>query len=403
MKMANGEVAEFEGFYGPYQVPERLLQKIWAKGLFHREEARDRQGRKVEVLSAGEWNRCGGPDFRRATILLDGERRDGDVEIHFRSRQWREHRHDQDTEYGRVVLHVLLFPPQEGEFAPRDAEGKEIPVLVLLPLLLHDLEEYVYDDVLEAASGQIDDALYESLRALGLEERWQLLTARAHRRWEQKWSFTGRRVARLGWEEACHSLALEILGYQANRTPMMMLAERFPLDQWRKNPPEVEELLTSVESRWSRQGLRPANQPRVRLKAYLQWVATNPDWPKKLEAMAARLGEIPPLPERSFSVAKLRREKEFSLWREEFRGIMGEVLSGPRAETVVCDGFLPLLSAKSGKDYFGWWFCWYPGDFPEALQRILREAEVVGKGRQPKAHGWGQGILGLLQERGEVG
>lgn len=400
MTTANGEVAEFEGFYGPYQVPERLLQKIWSKGLFHREEARDWQGRKLEVLSTGEWNRQGGPDFLRATIRLDGERRDGDVEIHFRSRQWREHRHDRDAAYERVILHVLLFPPEEGEFAPRDAEGREIPVLVLLPLLLHDLEEYVYDDVLEAASGQIDDALYENLRAIGLAERWQLLTEWGQRRWEQKRAFSGQRIARLGWEGACHSLAMEILGYQANRTPMMMLAERFPLPEWRRQTPAIEELLGCVESRWSRQGLRPANQPRVRLETYLRWVGKNPNWPEKLEALADRLSELPPLPAGSFSVGEIRREKNFSYWRDEFRGIMGETLTGPRAETMVCDGFLPLLSAKSGKDYFGWWFCWYPGDFPEALQKILREAEVVGKERQTKAHGWGQGVLGLWQERG---
>lgn len=398
MSMANGEVAEFEGFYGPYQVPERLLQKIWAKGLFYREEARDLAGRKVEILDTGQWNRQGGPDFRRAAIRLDGERRDGDVEIHFRSRQWHEHNHDRDAAYDKVILHVLLFPPEEGEYTPRDGEGREIPVLVLLPWLFHDLEEYVYDDVLEGASGRMDHALYESLQSMGLEERRRLLVERGLRRWEQKRAFAGQRVKRLGWEGACHSLALEILGYQANRTPMMMLAERFSLESWRSAPPPVGELEAAVADRWSRQGLRPANQPRVRLEAYRRWVATNPFWPEKLEAHGKTLGEMLPPHEGVYPVASLRKEKGFPAWRERWAGVMGGALSGPRAETMVCDGFLPLLSAVSGKDLFGWWFCWYPGDFPEPLQKLLRESEVVGRGRQPQAHGWGQGVLGLLQE-----
>ncbi|MEW6202360.1 MAG: DUF2851 family protein, partial [bacterium] len=53
-------------------IPERIVRCIWYDQRFNRESLMTVDGRQVEVISQGEWNRGGGPDFLDAMIRLDG-------------------------------------------------------------------------------------------------------------------------------------------------------------------------------------------------------------------------------------------------------------------------------------------------------------------------------------------
>ncbi len=88
-----GGVEEFRGLYGPYHVPERLLQKIWLRGELDLTRLRTVSGKRIKILRVGEWNLLGGPDFIDADLEIDGRRMNGDVEIHFRQQDWSAHRH----------------------------------------------------------------------------------------------------------------------------------------------------------------------------------------------------------------------------------------------------------------------------------------------------------------------
>ena len=57
-------VEEFQGLYGPFQVSELLIQKVWLQGAFDGSRLKDHWGRRVEVISPGRWNRLAGPDFK---------------------------------------------------------------------------------------------------------------------------------------------------------------------------------------------------------------------------------------------------------------------------------------------------------------------------------------------------
>ncbi|MFP6900403.1 MAG: hypothetical protein VCA36_05640 [Opitutales bacterium] len=76
--------------------------------------------------------------------------------------------------------------------------------------------------------------------------------------------------------------------------------------------------------------------------------------------------------------------------------IFGGAIGCGRLSTLMVDGLLPLLAAKTGRDLFGWWFHWYAGDAPEALIRFLREVGLTGKGQRPLCNGWVQGGIGAL-------
>ena len=112
--MGSGKLAEIQGPYGPLIIPEQVVQQVWHESKFLTDRLITESGRKLEVVNSGEWNKAEGPDFLNARLLLDGEPVDGDVEIHFNGQDWRYHGHDRDARFERVVLHVVLFPKDEG-------------------------------------------------------------------------------------------------------------------------------------------------------------------------------------------------------------------------------------------------------------------------------------------------
>src|SRR5205809_786294 len=82
-------------------------------------------------------------------------------------------------------------------------------------------------------------------------------------RWRQKIYVARLRVQRLGWTDACHCAALEILGYRFNRAAMLRAAGRWPLATWLQAQVNVDEIYAGEIGGWSLQGVRPANHPRT--------------------------------------------------------------------------------------------------------------------------------------------
>lgn len=396
MAKPQSSVAEMQGLYGPFTVAERVLQRIWLQQDFAVAQARLTDGRALQVGSPGRWNLLGGPDFKDARLLIAGREMSGDVEVHFNATDWSAHAHAANPAYANVVLHVLLFPPTAGARKQRRADGLEIPALVLLPLLHRDLEEYAADDALERLTARDDWRVIEELANEPLEARRAALAAVARERWERKVAHARQRIDRLGWSAAAHHTALEILGYRQNRLPMLGVAERFPLVQWTR--PDTPQAALRAVTGWQRHGVRPANRPLARLDQYQRWVAGSPGWPGELERCCQRL------PERigaTFSATvPSRRANGFVSWRSDFAHLTSGAVGGPRLDTLVCDGFLPLGAARCGRpDLFELWFNWFPGDLPDQLRGALPRLGVCGGVGQPLCHGWGQGLLGWLIAR----
>jgi hypothetical protein len=392
MKTGVEMVAEMQGLYGAFSFSELLLQKIWWRGDFQRERAVTTEGVPVRVIHSGRWNRLGGPDFRGARVVLgDGREVTGDVELHLHAADWNAHGHANDPAYDGVRLHVVLFPPAAGQ-RTYGAGGREIPVLSLLPLLRHDLEEYAADEAIERLSARPAGRIIEELGVLSVEALTQKLRRLAEMRWRQKVHFARLRVQRLGWAAACHQTALEILGYRFNRAPMLRLAGAFPLTAWAGDV-SLETLLAAESVAWSRQGVRPANQPRARIGQYLNWVRARPDWPERWRALGASWPRIEALA----STRAVRREANLASWRDRIGAeICGEVLGGSRLETLNVDGLLPLWAAENGAgeiDVFGGWYHWYPGDLPPMVPKSLRVLGISGTAAQPAVNGLAQGLL----------
>lgn len=391
-------VAELQGLYGAFSFSEKLLQKIWLRGDFARGAARTLDGRPVRIAHPGKWNLLGGPDFTGARLRFGGEggrEVTGDVELHLNASDWVAHRHAEDAAYDRVVLHVVLFPPEAGHVT-RGRDGREIPVLALLPLLHRALEEFAADEAVETLANRAWSRIPEELGVLPAAELAGLLRRLARARWRSKVHFAGLRLARLGWEAACHHAALEILGFRFNRAPMLRLAGEFPLERWCEGAVQPDDLFERELAGWSLQGVRPANYPRARLRQYAAWVRERPDWPARVLAGAAALPAVEPAAE----TREVRRRHGLTAWRTRLaEEICGGVVGGSRFENLLCDGLWPLLAAKTGSDHHGLWYHWFTGDLPPALTGGLRHLGVFDGRAQPACHGAAQGLLGWMLER----
>ena len=389
-------VAEVQGLYGAYSFPEKLLQKIWLRGDFDRTALVLLDGRRLRVRHPGKWNLLGGPDFKGASLRFDdGPEIIGDVELHLRADGWAAHGHAADRAYDGVILHVVLFPP-EPDHLTRAGHGGLIPVLALLPLLHHDLEQFAAEEAVEALANRPASRIHEELAPLTGEDLGALLRRHAEQRWRQKVHFARVRIQRLGWTAACHHAALEILGYRFNRAPMLRLAAAWPLRGWGRGLVEVETCLAAESGTWSLQGVRPANHPRLRLRQYAGWTRAKPDWPAQLAALA------PDLPVLSLDepTGPVRRRHRLADLRQRIAGeLCAGRVGGTRLDNLVCDGFLPLLAAEGARELAGTWFHWYPGDLPPVVNQALRNLGVIGGRTGPSGHGRAQGLLGWLLEQ----
>lgn len=199
---------------------ERTLCRIWQAQRFDRTSLRTSQGDGVAVVYRGRPERSPGPDFREAMLVIDGELRQGDVELHVRASDWSAHRHDRDRRYDRVILHVVFR--QDDAPPARTTRGQEVPCLVLEGMLGEpdrwaDLGRAVDEDCRRRVAALSDGELGGRLDRLGDE------------RFLQKAAALEADLVVADPEQVFYERLTEVLGYGQNRRPFLELARRLPL------------------------------------------------------------------------------------------------------------------------------------------------------------------------------
>lgn len=187
-----------------------------------------------------------------------------------------------------------------------------------------------------------------------------------------------------------------MLGYRRNRVPMLRLAQRYSLPRLRQTVGTAIQLYQEPGIVWSLRGLRPANHPRRRLGQYLELIRLHPHWPEAMRA--AVLAWIETVP------AQASGRKGLRLVEGErcVAGVFSPALGGSRLRTLWVDAFLPLLAEDQGRQaaWFPLWYAARPGDYPKALEGLLRITELHPCRMHPLSHGLLQGALKLLIEQG---
>lgn len=203
-------------------MPEKFLHYIWLNRLYYPIDLKTIDGETVEIINPGQSNSDAGPDFFNAQIKIGDVLWAGNVEIHTTSDEWYNHRHEQDSAYDNVILHVV------GESTGRDiitSKGRKVPEIALR------YSEEIADRYgnMNLSKERIRCGRYLSKLDKMTRDAWidRLLTERFEERNE--------RVERLleefngDWEQVFFSLIARAMGFKVNADPMEHLARITPV------------------------------------------------------------------------------------------------------------------------------------------------------------------------------
>jgi len=111
-------------------IPEKALYEVWAKNLFN-SSLQTTNGDEIEIINPGHLNTNeAGPDFMNARIRIGNLSYVGDVEIDINYNDWKNHGHNINKRYNKVILHVCLFNKFNQNYV-YSVDGRKIPILVI--------------------------------------------------------------------------------------------------------------------------------------------------------------------------------------------------------------------------------------------------------------------------------
>lgn len=305
-----------------YSYPEELLHWVWKTSRLESEHLETISGEQVTVFDTGISNPADGPDFLNARVQIGSLQWFGDVEIHWRTGDWNHHNHHTDTNYNRVILH-LVWSHDDSEVTRQDRTS--IPTLEIKPFLSESLqaflERYRQPDLLPCSShiSYISQAAFEN----------QLNKAK-HQYFEQKVNdllkfWDASLPPSMAWRQMLAVGLFDAFGIPHNRRPLRELAHHlFPqLNNSTRKEDFVSLAIKSSglrsegsaeQNRWNHKGCRPSNQPKVRIGQ-----------------AAAYLWEIHKFPFKDFLV-----KDPMPLWNRLHRKLTNTELPGRQTRDIMC-------------------------------------------------------------------
>ncbi|MCF6297395.1 MAG: DUF2851 family protein [Flavobacteriaceae bacterium] len=106
---------------------EDFFHYLWKYKFFAIKKLQTITNIPLQIINVGEHNLNSGPDFFNANIKIGNQFWAGNVEIHVKSSDWYLHKHENDTNYDNVILHVVW--KYDAEVYGKD--NQEIPTLEL--------------------------------------------------------------------------------------------------------------------------------------------------------------------------------------------------------------------------------------------------------------------------------
>ena len=209
---------------------EVVLQKFWLLQFLQGQILTTCSGKRLRIFSPGWWNYEKGPDFKNCEIELDGELLSGDAEVHINSSDWYRHKHDNDSCYDKVILHIVWMkdPAASGIFT---CFRKEIEELVL--------SRYVSHSMLETALAHESDKERKSLchtffNTREQEKIIQILQDSALARLKNKASKIIKKVHTSNFPQLLYETMMRACGYKHTKFLLEEFAELLPLPVLKK-------------------------------------------------------------------------------------------------------------------------------------------------------------------------
>lgn len=277
---------------------EIFLHYTWKYRLFESSKLLTTKGLQIELIKTGEHNHQSGPDFFNSHLKIDGITWVGNLEIHVNSSHWNLHKHQFDSAYNNVVLHVVY----EHDAEIKNLLGQTIPTLELkglIPLAQFQRYSQLKESKTSIACGTQISSLPSSLMFSWLQRL-------AIDRLEEKTKVISEILldSNNDWDETFYKLLAKNFGFKINSFPFYLLAKNLPLKILLKhanNQIQIEALLfgqagmlqahlsdkyfqklqneyeflknkysliASEKAMWKFSRMRPANFPTVRIAQF---------------------------------------------------------------------------------------------------------------------------------------
>ncbi len=110
---------------------EELLHFIWQSKMLMKQPLKTIDGKSLHIIQTGTLNSDAGPDFFNAKVKIEDTLWVGNIEIHLRSSDWKNHNHQTDKKYNNVILHVVYHHDMEIFYD----NGKPIPCVELREII----------------------------------------------------------------------------------------------------------------------------------------------------------------------------------------------------------------------------------------------------------------------------
>ncbi|MDI6789038.1 MAG: DUF2851 family protein, partial [Planctomycetota bacterium] len=221
------------------KISEKFIHYLWAEQPLKDLSYRTSDNKTIKIVSTGLWNPQPGPDFTEASLYLDDQLYKGDIEIHLYSSDWFRHQHHLDNRYNNLILHITLWADEQRPI--RLNNKKEVPQLVLIPLLRERLEDV--DKLLELDSSVeggryfvSTGRCYSYLKKTPAERITHFLQGAGESRLLRKVDNFRNRLFRLNqdYNEVLYQGIMSALGYKNNRLTFLQLAETLPYQKIRQ-------------------------------------------------------------------------------------------------------------------------------------------------------------------------
>ncbi|MEX0609751.1 MAG: DUF2851 family protein [Balneolaceae bacterium] len=254
-----------------FQHSEAFLQWIWENLLFDFTSLSTTCGKPITIADKGRLNKSDGPDFKRASIQIDGISWHGDVEIHTKAKNWEYHGHQNDENFNSVILHVVADHEASAIFCQNNSSPFTLNLLPYLSKELHlFLKSFEQPSNLPCSSG---------LHFIS-EEAFHQQIQKAHTEYFEKKAndffrfYDPELLPATAWKHALIISLWDGLGISHNRKAMQQVAMILLDEEITGNVAETLEIAYSVagfrsnqsEISWNMKAVRPASHPKLRIE-----------------------------------------------------------------------------------------------------------------------------------------
>jgi hypothetical protein len=211
---------------------ERLLQFLWQFQYFNKGELTTLRGESLQIIFPGQFNTNQGPDFFEAKIKIGNTTWAGNIELHFKTSDWKKHNHHRDDNYNNVILHVVW--------------EHDIPLQNSIPVL--ELKDRVSKILLERY-----DELMKTMSFIPCENSIQLVKDITWKSWKER--LLAERLIRKSktverylqqstyhWEEVFWRLIARNFGMKVNADAFEEMAGSIPLAVLAKHKNQIHQI-----------------------------------------------------------------------------------------------------------------------------------------------------------------